>query len=157
MAESVDRFLKAHPNDQVVVLAGSGHLAYGSGIPKRAARRNGYDYAIILNDAALEKDIANYVLFPEAISGPTSPRLMVFLKEEAGKVEIVGFPQDSASEKAGMQVGDMILSIDRTPVHSVDDIKIELLFRKKGEKVRVAVLRKGLLGSEEMNFEVVLR
>jgi hypothetical protein len=157
MAESVDRFLKAHPNDQVVVLAGSGHLAYGSGIPKRAARRNEYAYTIILNDAGLEKDIANYVLFPGTTPGVTSPKLMVFLKEEAGKVEIVGFPQDSASKKAGMQVGDMILSIDRTPVHSVDDIKIELLFRKKGEKVSVAVLRKGLLGPEEMDFEVTLQ
>jgi uncharacterized iron-regulated protein len=157
MAESVDRFLKAHPNDQVVVLAGSGHLVYGSGIPKRAARRNGYAYTIILNDADLEKDIANYVLFPGTIPGVTSPKLMVFLKEEAGKLEIVGFPQDSASEKAGMQVGDMILSIDRTPVHSVDDIKIELLFRKKGDKVSVAVLRKGLLGPEETNFEVTLQ
>jgi S1-C subfamily serine protease len=141
----------------VVVLAGSGHLVYGSGIPKRAARRNGYAYTIILNDADLEKDIANYVLFPGTIPGVTSPKLMVFLKEEAGKLEIVGFPQDSASEKAGMQVGDMILSIDRTPVHSVDDIKIELLFRKKGDKVSVAVLRKGLLGPEETNFEVTLQ
>jgi uncharacterized iron-regulated protein len=157
MAESVDRFLKAHPNDQVVVLAGSGHLVYGSGIPKRAARRNGYAYTIILNDADLEKDIANYVLFPGTIPGVTSPKLMVFLKEEAGKLEIVGFPQDSASEKAGMQVGDIILSIDRTPVHSVDDIKIELLFRKKGDKVSVAVLRKHLLGPEEANFEVIVQ
>jgi uncharacterized iron-regulated protein len=157
MAESVDRFLKAHPNDQVLVLAGSGHLAYGSGIPKRAARRNGYDYAVILNDADFERDIANYVLFPGTIPGITSPKLMVFLKEEAGKVEIAGFSQDSASEKAGMQVGDTILSIDRTPVHSVDDIKIELLFRKKGDKVSVAVLRKRLLGPEEMDFEVALQ
>jgi aminopeptidase N len=157
MAESVDRFLRAHPNDQVVVLAGSGHLAYGSGIPKRAARRNGYAYTIILNDADLDKDIADYVLFPGTIPGVTSPKLMVFLKEEAGKLEIVGFPQGSGSEEAGMQVGDMILSIDRTPVQSVDDIKIELLFRKKGDKVSVAVLRKGLLGHEEMNFEVTLR
>jgi aminopeptidase N len=157
MAESVDRFLKAHPNDQVLVLAGSGHLAYGSGIPKRAVRRNGYAYAIILNDADLEKDIANYVLFPGTVTAPTSPKLMVFLKEEAGEVEIAGFPHGSASEKAGMKVGDIIHAIDHTPIHSVDDAKIELFFKKSGEKVRVAVLRKGLLGPEEMDFEVVLQ
>jgi aminopeptidase N len=157
MAESVDRFLKTHPNDQMVVLAGSGHLAYGSGIPNRAARRNGYAYAIILNDANLEKDIANYVLFPGTLAAKTSPKLMVFLKEEAGQVEIAGFPHDSASEKAGMKVGDVILAIDDTPIHGVDDAKIELFFKKRGEKVRVAVLRKGLFGSEEMNFEVTLQ
>lgn len=157
MAESVDQFLRTHPHDQMVVLAGSGHLAYGSGIPKRAARRNGYDYAIILNNADLEEGIADFVLFPGAISGVTSPRLMVFLREEAGIVEVTGFPQGSASEKAGMKTGDIILAIDHTPVRTIDDVKIDLLDRKKGEKVRVQVLRKGLLGSREMNFDVVLQ
>jgi aminopeptidase N len=157
MSESTSQFLRGHPNDQMVILAGSGHLAYGSGIPKRTARRNGYDYAIILNDADLKKGTADYVLFPGSISGARSPMLMVFLKEEGGKVEITGFPHGSASEKAGMKAGDIILAIDRTPIRTVDDAKIELLFRKSGEKVRVAVLRKGLFSSEEMEFEVVLQ
>ena len=157
MAESVDQFLRTHPHDQMIVLAGSGHLAYGSGIPKRTARRNGYDYAIILNNADLEKGIADFVLFPGAIPGVTSPMLMVLLKEEAEKVKIVGFPQESTSEKAGIKVGDIILVIDHTPIRTIDDVKIDLLDRKKGEKVRVRVLRKGLLGNREMNFDVVLR
>jgi hypothetical protein len=156
MAESVDQFLRTHPHDQMIVLAGSGHLAYGSGIPKRTARRNGYDYTTILNNADLEKGIADFVLFPGVIPGVTSPMLMVFLKEEAGKVEIAGFPQESASEKAGMKVGDTLLAIDHTPIRTIDDVKIDLLARKKGEKVRVRVLRKGLLGSKEMDFDVVL-
>ena len=143
MSESIDQFLNAHPRDQMVVLAGNGHLAYGSGIPKRTARRNGYDYAMILNDADLERDIADYVLFPKTIPGVTSPRLMVLLKEKGGKVEIAGFPHGSNSEKAGMKVGDIILSIDHTPVREIDDLKIDLLFKKKGEKVKVRILRKG--------------
>ena len=157
MAESVDQFLRTHPHNQMVVLAGSGHLAYGSGIPKRTARRNGYDYAIILNNANLEKGIADFVLFPGAIPGVTSPMLMVFLREEAGKVVVASFPQESASEKAGMKIGDTLLAIDHTPIRTIDDVKIDLLARKKGEKVRVRVLRKGLLGSREMTFDVVLR
>jgi len=157
MSESIDEFLKAHPADHMVVLAGNGHLAYGSGIPKRTARRNGYDYAILLNDADLEKDIADYVLFPKTKPGVTSPKLMVLLKEKGGKVEIAGFPPGSNSEKAGMKVGDMISSIDRTPVRDIDDVKIELLFKKKGEKVKVRILRKGFFGSQEIDFEVVLQ
>jgi len=40
----------------------------------------------------------------------------------------------------------------------VDDVKIELLFKKKGEKVKVKVLRQGLLGfQKEMDFEVTLQ
>ena len=157
MAESIDGFLKAHPSYQMVVLAGNGHLAYGSGIPKRTARRNGYHYATLLNDIDLKKDIADYVLFPRTIPGETSPRLMVLLTEKNGKVEIAGFPPESNSEKAGMRVGDTILSIDDTPIHGIDDVKIDLLSRKKGEKVKVKILRKGLFGSQKVEFEVVLQ
>jgi aminopeptidase N len=157
MAESTDAFLKAHPSYQMVVLAGNGHLAYGSGIPKRAARRDGYDYAIILNDTDLKKDIADYVLFPGTIPGETSPKLMVFLTEKRGKVEVTGFHPGSNSEKAGMRVGDIILSIDHTPIHEIDDIKIDLLSRKRGEKVNVRVLRKSFFGSQKMDLEVTLQ
>ncbi len=157
MAESIDRFLRTHPNDQMVVLAGSGHLAYGSGIPKRMARRTGYDYAIILNGAHFEKGIADFVLLPGSIPGVTSPRLMVLLKEEAGRVEITGFPHGSASGKAGMKVGDIIVAIDHTSIHSIDDVKIDLLTRKKGEKVKVRALRRGLFRSKEMDFDVLLQ
>ena len=158
MSESIDRFLRIHPDYQMIVLAGSGHLAYGSGIPKRTARRNGYSYAIILNDADLEKDVADYVLFPGPIPELRSPKLMVLLTEDKGKVEIAGFPPASKSEKAGMKVGDLILSIDHTLMHSIDDVKIELLFRKKGDKVKVRILRKTFLGSpKEVDFEVSLQ
>ncbi len=157
MAESIDQFLRAHPSYQMVVLAGNGHLAYGSGIPKRTARRNGYDYTIMLNDADLKKDIADYVLLPGSIPGQTSPKLMVLLTEKNGKVEISGFPHESNSEKAGMRVGDVILSVDHTPIHGIDDLKIDLLSRKTGEKVKVRILRKGLFGSQKIDFEVVLQ
>ena len=86
-----------------------------------------------------------------------SPKLMVLLKEKGGKVEIEGFGHGSSSEKAGMKVGDMILSIDDTPVHNIDDVKIDLLFRNQGQKVKVRILRKGFFGSREMDFEVVLQ
>jgi aminopeptidase N len=158
MSESIDRFLRTHPNDQMVVLAGSGHLTYGFGIPKRTARRNGYDYAIILNDVDVEKDVADFILFPGTIPGVTSPKLMVLLTEKGGKVEIAGFAHGSNSEKAGMKAGDIILSVDHTPIHQVDDVKIELLFKKKGDKVKVGTLRKTFWGiPKEMNFEVALQ
>jgi aminopeptidase N len=157
MAASISRFLRAHPDYQMVVLAGSGHLAYGSGIPERTRRRNGYGYAIILNDVGLEKGIADFVLFPGTLPGGASPKLMVFLKEEGGKVEIAGFPPNSVSERAGMKAGDRILAIGNLPIRTVDDVKIELLSLEKGEKVKVKVLRETLpTPSREMDFEVVL-
>lgn len=158
MSESINEFLKGHPEDQMVVLAGSGHLEYGYGIPQRTARRNGYDYTIILNDVGLEKGIADYVLFPGTIPAIRSPRLMVFVKEVDGKVEITGFPPESPSRKAGIEAGDILLAIDHTPIKNVEDLKIELLFMKKGETVHVRILRKSFFGaSKEMDFQVVLQ
>jgi aminopeptidase N len=157
MAESIDGFLKTHGDYQMVVLAGSGHIAQGSGIPKRAARRNGYDYVTILMEVDLEPGIADFVLFPAPIPGGKAPQLQVQLKESPGGVTIEGFPEDSASKKAGLRVGDMLLSIDGAPIRAVEDLKIELLSRTKGDKTRLKVSRKGLFGVREVEFEVVLQ
>jgi serine protease Do len=72
-------------------------------------------------------------------------------------VEITGLPSGSNSEKAGVKVGDILLSIDHAPVRTIDDLKIDLLFKKKGERVKVRILRKGFFGSQEIDFEVVLQ
>ncbi|MDX2217101.1 MAG: ChaN family lipoprotein [Oculatellaceae cyanobacterium bins.114] len=39
MAEGVANFVRDHPEHQVIVLAGQGHIVYGYGIPSRVARR----------------------------------------------------------------------------------------------------------------------
>lgn len=158
MAESIGSFFKKNPEYQMVVLAGSGHLVFGSGIPKRVARRNGYDYAILLNDIDLEKDVADYVLYPGTIPLEASPKLGVFLEEEKGQVVIRGFSPESVAEKAGMQRGDIILSIDQAPIHTVDEARLEILFKKRGEALKVRILRKEPQGGEkEGEFEVTPR
>ncbi len=49
MADSVVRWFRAAPEGgQIVVLAGSGHLANRYGIPGRAFRRNGKPYSIVI-------------------------------------------------------------------------------------------------------------
>jgi len=158
MADSIDRLLKEKPDYQMVVLAGRGHLAYGSGIPNRAARRNGFAYAIILNDVELEKDIAHFILYPATVPFEGPPRLMVSLEEEKGQVVIQGFSPGSVSEKAGMRKGDIILSLDGMPVQSVGDVRIELLFKKKGDGIQVNILRKdSTLGDKTIQFMVELK
>jgi len=131
MAESIDGFLKEHPDYQIVVLAGSGHVKYGSGIPKRVFRRNGYPYSIVLNDEDPDKDIGDYILYPEEMEGVTSPKLGVLLDDERGRLKISEFTEDSVGKKAGLEKGDTILSFDGYPVRSIEDIKIALFYQKK--------------------------
>jgi S1-C subfamily serine protease len=98
------------------------------------------------------------VVYPGVVEMEGSPKLMVSLQEADGKVTIEGFSEGSVSQKAGLQVGDTILALDQTLIQSVDDVRIDLLFRKKGEKVRVKILRKSLLTDDkELEFEVALR
>jgi aminopeptidase N len=157
MAESIADFLKKQPEYQMVVLAGSGHLAHRSGIPARVARRDGLDNTTILNGSEFEKDAADYVLSPEPVTYPPTPKLMVFLTEESGKVAIQSFPEGSISEKAGIKAGDLIRSIDAVPIRSIDDGKIELLFHKSGDRIKVHVVRKEPSGEEkELDFELTL-
>ena len=157
MARSVDEYLKKNPDYQMVVIAGGGHLAYGAGIPKRAFRRNGFAYAVILNDADVERDIADYIVFPQPLDGVTAPRLMASLKEKDGRLVIEDFPRDSVSQKAGLKAGDRIIALDGAPVATMEDVKLALFYKKKDDTVRVKVARKRfLLGDREMELAVKL-
>ena len=132
MAQSIDEFLKRILIIRLLCLRGSGHIQYGSGIPKRTFRRNGHEYAVILNDDDTAKNIADYIFYPQSMEGVTAPKLMVSLKEEHGTVIIEGFSENSVSEKAGLKAGDMILSIDSELIDRVEDMKIHLFYKKKG-------------------------
>jgi aminopeptidase N len=158
MAMSIDEYLLKNPDHYMVVIAGGGHVSYGSGIPKRAFRRNGFAYTIILNDGELVKDIAHYLVFPQPLDGVTAPRIMALLSEKNSKITITGFPKDSVSEKAGIKVGDTLVSLDGVPVSSIEDIKLFLFYKKKEEPLKVKVERKRfLLRDKEVEIEVNLQ
>jgi len=157
MSRSIDEYLQKNAGQRMVVLAGLGHLAYGSGIPGRVARRNAFTHATILNDGDVERGIADYLVFPQQLEGDIAPKLMVVLKDDQGKTRIADFPEGSVAKQAGIRVGDVVLAIDGVPVHGTDDLKLELFYKKHDEVVRVRVLRKRfLLGDAEMEFEVKL-
>lgn len=157
MAQSLDEFIRTNPERQVVVIAGTGHMAFGSGIPKRAHRLNGREYTVILNHDDIEQHIADFVLFPPPVPAPASPKLMVLLKEGEGKLTITGFSPDSISEKAGLRENDSILSLDDEKIEGIDDVKIFLLDRKPGDEIRVKVMRERLFfGPVELEFRIKL-
>jgi hypothetical protein len=156
MAFSIETFLKSNPDKQMVVIAGQGHLQFGSGIPKRTFRRNGETYTIILIDTQLIDGIADHVVFPKSVEGITSPMLMAFLEIEEEKLKIAGFPEKSVSEKAGLQVGDIIISMDGQTTRSIEDVKIHLFYKKSGDVVRVKVLRSEKNVQEEIEFKIRL-
>jgi len=157
MAESIDDYLKKNPDRRMAVIAGGGHLVYGHGIPKRAFRRNGHPYLIVLNDGEIEQDIADFIIFPHPLNGMTSPKLLATFKEEMGKLLINDFVLESPAKAAGLKVNDMILALDGVPVTSLQDVKLALFYKDKGDIMKIRVVRKRfLLGEKEMEFEVKL-
>jgi len=49
----------------------------------------------------------------------------------------------SAADKAGIKAGDVIISLDATPIHRVHDLPIRVARHKPGDRVRIGLIRSG--------------
>jgi serine protease Do/serine protease DegQ len=74
------------------------------------------------------------------------------INAEEGAV-IAQIAPDSAAEAAGLQVGDVIVAIDRQPVRRASAIRNRIGLLRVGEKVQLTVLRKG----QRKNITAVIR
>lgn len=141
MAHSAAQFLKKRPDYQMVVLAGSEHIMYGSGIPHRVFRLTDRDYVTLIN-GSFDKDIGDYVLFPKHLKPPFTAKLGITARESHNMVSIDDLSPDGAALKAGLENGDIITSVAGREIHAVSDIKIALFDKKPGQTVSVKVARK---------------
>jgi len=161
MAQRAADYLKAHPDDHMVILAGSGHLARGSGIPRRLVRRlSGVDVAIVLNgwDGSLETGLADYILLTRQQRLPSSGRFGMFLDNDVEAPTVETCMSDSPCSRAGLRRGDRLLSIDGEPVDDMTDLHLMMWDKQPGDTVTVRVSRKRLLGSpQELDYTIELQ
>jgi hypothetical protein len=136
MAESVVRHLQSFPHDnqRMVVLAGSHHIRYGFGIPRRVFRRLPVSYALIGSEEvefpehrlgqrmrvqmpAFPMPPYDYVVFTayEDLPGDRV-KLGVRMEEQDGRVVVLAVVPGSAAERGGVLAGDTILSLDGEPI-----------------------------------------
>jgi len=159
MAHNVAKALEKYPDSQVVVLAGNGHLEYSWGIPGRVRRLSHASTAVILNDSGegLSKELADFVLYPPEMETPSSPKLMVMLSEEEGRVKVDRVMKGGPAARAGIEEGDVITAMDDVEIRDVADIKIFLLSKKKGDTVKVSIERpRFLIGPKKITLDVEL-
>lgn len=161
MADRAARYLREHAEKSMVILAGSGHLEYGQGIPKRLLRRVPAESAILLSGVhrGLDQEMADFLLFPQPVPLPESGLLGVLLdiESEGEGVAVQGFADPSGAKDAGIEEGDRIVKVGEDPIGSYSDIRIALLGSQPGEKLPVEVFRGHLVGeNERLNFEVEL-
>ena len=158
MAQSAAGYLNANPGHRMVILAGSAHLAFGSGIPKRLERRTNVTYAIVLNSGVeMEAHVADYILLGKNEELPPAGVLGISLEEKGGECRIRSLVPGSAAEKAGLKRNDILLEIENQKVSTIADMRLTLWDKKPGDRVQVSVRRTRRFGSAATHtFEVEL-
>ncbi|MET0101701.1 MAG: ChaN family lipoprotein [Sedimenticola sp.] len=159
MAERAADYLQANPGRRLVVLAGGGHLAYGSGIPNRVKRRVDVTSAIILpaDNRPVTPGVADFMIYPSVASLPQQGLMGVMLDKGEEGVLIAHVLEESAADKAGLERKDTIIRFDGEPVKTPGDLKVLLMGKQPGDSVRLQVRRSSILfGDEQLDFEFAL-
>jgi len=160
MAERAADCLRAHPDSILVVLAGAGHLAYGSGIPRRLTRRLDVESAIILNDwdGTLEPGLADYLLLPQEQSLPPSGKFGALLDEAGGKLSIDQCLPESPCKLAGLLPGDQIIAINGEGIADLADLRVATWDKRPGDSVTVKIRRQHWYRpTQELSYEILLQ
>ncbi len=143
MADQAATYAMANPGRRLVVLAGSGHLAFGAGIPQRLERRTHLTYAIVLNGGdEIDRHMADYLLLGDQQRLPPAGVLGISLEEKNGEGRIRSLTPSGAAAKAGLKPGDILTDIDGQPVKNVAGMRLALWDKKPGDRVGVTVRRK---------------
>ena len=148
MAQSAAVYLNANPGRRMVILAGSGHLAFGNGIPKRVERRTHVSYTIVLNSGVeMEPHVADYILLGKEVELPPAGILGVSLAEKGGECHIRSLVPGGSAEKAGLKRNDVLLEIESQKVSTIADMHLALWDKKPGDHVQISVRRKRRFGA----------
>jgi uncharacterized iron-regulated protein len=159
MAQTVAGYLSAHPDKAMVVLAGAGHIVFGSGIPIRVQRRlPDVRIAILLpvDQPEDDSDGADYILVSSNVTLPPSGKMGITMNR-SGVVSIKTVSADSASAKAGLRAGDRILSIDGQAIHSFGDVQLALLGKEPGQHLSLRAERQEGPGRLEITTDLILQ
>ena len=152
MAERTAEYLHDNPVMRMLVLAGSGHIAYGSGIPNRIKRRiDVKQYSILVSEdfLPLSENSADFlVLSPVQSLQPVG--LIGALLETEGKLLVIkGFSDNSAVKDAGLKKGTVITGVDGANVESFTDFKLAILDKKPGDSVELHYIENAEAGSKD--------
>lgn len=140
MAERAARYLQQNPDARMLILAGSGHIMFGSGIPNRIKRRlDVTTFSILVSEDFLpvSGDIADYlVLSSEQLLEPVG-LIGAFLKTDGKLLRITGYSSNSAIKDAGIEEGTVIIGVDDDSVQSLADFKLAILDKKPGDTIEL--------------------
>ncbi|MCF6158281.1 MAG: DUF362 domain-containing protein [wastewater metagenome] len=162
MAQTIIDYLSSWEGKGKKFLAfiGNGHIVYDFGVPKRVFRRNSLPYYTVYPAEFQDgKPAADRELFSPAI--PLEPADFVWVIPPSGaqkkpvylgvqlqkvpdnKLVIQEILPESPAEKAGLEVGDAIVSVDEKPVKNVVELIHYLQTKQFGDICYVEIDRDG--------------
>lgn len=158
MAEGAAAYLSAHPARDMVILAGSGHVVFGSGIPKRLERRTHVPYATVINSGeAIEPGTADYILLSKSQHLPPAGVLGIMPEEKNGECRIGSLSPAGAAARAGLKKGDTLVTINDQSIHDAADVHLAIWDKKPGDILRIKIRRRRRLGrASTRDFEFKL-
>ena len=124
-------------------------IGVNSAIASQTGYYSGYGFAIPIDLAhrVMDQIIAggrvNRVAMGVSVQNATANDAEYVGLPEIRGVLVQDFSEGSAARKAGIEAGDIIVSVDGAPVEYVGQLQQQVAFRKAGEKVKVEVARKG--------------
>jgi len=159
MAESIALYLADNPGQRMAVIAGRGHVNKKTAIPPRVARRIPVNQAVVINveQQEVKAESADYLVFSSPASLPPAAIMGVMLKEKDGRVIVEKLSPHGMAGKSGVKAGDIILALDGRPIPSIEELKIILFFKEKGDKVMARLKRvRRFWPDSELEIEVPL-
>jgi len=140
-------------------LAGSGHLTFGSGIPIRVHRRLPERFSIVLpaDNIPIRPGVADFVVYPAPAELPKRGMMGVFLMPVEDGMQISEMVSDGAAATAGLKKKDVIVKLDGIPVRKMSDIKLALLDKVPGDRVKIGLQREQMVwGRKTIEVELAL-
>lgn len=161
MAETLANYLTTEEGQEkkVVVLAGGNHVRFGFGIPRRLFRRIPVAYSIILpTEVSIPEDKKDRLMdvnFPEIPLIPAhffwvvpyedlrneKVRLGLFFEEVNGNLTVTRVRDGSVASEAGIQPGDILVSLDGEDLRDSVDLFYLLDVKRPGDTARIFIRR----------------
>jgi uncharacterized iron-regulated protein len=152
MAESAAQYLDENPESRMLILAGSGHIMYGYGIPNRIKRRIDVEQLTILvseDHLPVSENIADFLVLSEEQSLEPAGLIGALLETEGKLLVIKGFSDNSAAKDAGLTKGTVITGVDTETVESFADFKLAVMDKKPGDSIEIHYIDNAEGGSKD--------
>jgi len=152
-------------NAIMVVLIGSGHVAYNLGGVRQLAANYDGEIRSLIPVAVRDKDSgpvgsvrASYADFIWGVPGRDGPGLPVLGVSLAGRIgkepsKVIQVDKDGSAAQAGVKVGDVLVSLGDTPIANTTDLQRATGEYAWGDDIALAIRRDG----EPLTLDLVFR